>query len=82
MRLPGVPGEGKGRGGPAQVCRVQSGAVLLQGARRAARARARELLRRADSGLRLPEVQGASRCGYWMAREVIVGTPVAPGRPL
>ena len=43
------------------VCRVQSGAVLLQGPRRATPARARELLRRADSGLRLPGVRGTGR---------------------
>ena len=64
MRVPGVPGQGGGRGNTAQVCRVQSDPVLLQGPRRAAHARARELLRRADSGLRLPEVRGASRCRY------------------
>jgi ribosomal protein L16/L10AE len=64
MRVHGVPGQGKGRGDPAQVSRVQSGVVLQQGARRAAHARARESLRRADSDLRLPEVQGTSRRRY------------------
>jgi hypothetical protein len=61
MRVPGVSGEGEGRGDPAQVCRVQSGVVLLQGPRRAAFTRAREFLRRADSALRLPGVRGV--CG-------------------
>jgi hypothetical protein len=60
VRVPGVRGQGEGRGGPAQVSRVQSGVVLQQGARRAAHARARELLRRADSDLRPPGVRGAS----------------------
>ena len=63
MRVPGVPGQVQGRIGLAQVCRVQIGVVLLQGPRRAALARARELLRGADSALRLPGVQGASRRG-------------------
>jgi hypothetical protein len=61
MRLTGVRGQGEGRGGPAQVSRVQSGAVLLQGARRTAQVRAREPVRRADSNLRPLEVQEAGR---------------------
>jgi hypothetical protein len=64
MRVHGVPGQGEGRGDSAQVCRVQIGAVLLQGPRRSALARTRELLRRADSALRLPGVHGASRCRH------------------
>ena len=52
MRVPGVRGECE-RQDPAQMCRVQGLAVLRQGPRRTAQARARELLRRADSGLRL-----------------------------
>jgi hypothetical protein len=43
------------------VCRVQSGVVLLQGPRRAALARARELLRRVNPNLRLPGVRGTGR---------------------
>ena len=45
VRVPGVRGQGERRGGPTQVRRVQSGVVLQQGARCAAHARARELLR-------------------------------------
>ena len=60
VRVPGVWGQGERRGGPAQVRRVQSGVVLQQGARCAAHARAQELLRGADSGLRLAGVRGAS----------------------
>jgi hypothetical protein len=55
-----VRGQGEGRRGPAQVRRVQSGVVLQQGARRAAHARARELLRGADSDLQLTGVRGSS----------------------
>jgi hypothetical protein len=67
MRLTGVPGERRGpeaRREVQEVSRVQSGDILLQGPRRAALSRARESLRRADSDLRLSEVQGASRCRY------------------
>ena len=46
------------------MSRVQSGTVLLHGARHAAHARAQELLQRADSDLRLPEVRGTSRCRH------------------
>ncbi len=60
MRVSTVRGHGDRRGGPAQVRRVQSGVVLQQGARRAAHARAQELLRGAYSGLRLAGVRGAS----------------------
>jgi ankyrin repeat protein len=60
VRVPIVPGQGEGRGGPAQVRWVQSGVVLQQGARCATYARARELLRRADSCLQLAGVRGAS----------------------
>jgi hypothetical protein len=60
VRVPGVRGQGQGRGSPAQVSWVQSGVVLQQGARRAAHARARELLRRADSDLRPSGVRGES----------------------
>jgi hypothetical protein len=61
MRLTGVRGQGQGRGGPAQVPRMQSGVVLQQGARRAAQAGARELVQRADFYLRPLDVQKASR---------------------
>ena len=57
MRAPGVRGESEGRRDPAQMCRVQGRAVLRQKARRNAQARARELLQRADTGLRLPRVR-------------------------
>jgi hypothetical protein len=60
VRVPCVWGQGEGRGGPAQVRRVQSGVVLQQGARRAAHARAQEFLRGADSCLQLAGVRGAS----------------------
>ncbi len=60
VRVSTVRGQSEGRGGPAQVRRVQSGVVLQQGARCAAHARARELLRGADSGLQLAGVRGAS----------------------
>ena len=40
---------------------MPSDAVLLQGPRRAAPARARELLQRADANLRLPGMRGAGR---------------------
>ena len=59
-----MPGERRGpeaRRKIQKVSRVQSGDLLLQGPRRAAPVRARESVRRADSGLRLPEVQEASR---------------------
>ena len=64
MRLAGVPGE---RCGPEarrkvqEVSRLQSGDLLLQGPCCAALSRARESVRGADSDLRLPEVQKASR---------------------
>ena len=64
MRLPGVPGERRGpeaRRKVQEVSRLQGGHLLLQGPRCAAHARAREPVRRADSGLRLTEVQEASR---------------------
>jgi hypothetical protein len=60
VRVPGVWGQDEGRGGPTQVRRVQSGVVLQQGARCAAHARARELLRGAHSCLRLAGVRRAS----------------------
>jgi hypothetical protein len=63
MRPPGVPGERRGSETRLQireVSRVQSGDLLLQGARRAAPGRAREPVRRADSYVRLPNVQEAS----------------------
>jgi hypothetical protein len=67
MRVSTVRGQGERRGGPAQVRRVQSGVVLQQGARCAAHARARELLRGADSCLRIAGVRGASirACHVW-----------------
>ena len=69
MRVPGVRGQGERRRDPAQMSWVQGRAVLRQGPRHTAHGRARELLRRADSALRLsrvretrvdqlPEVQG------------------------
>jgi hypothetical protein len=61
MRLTGMRSQGEGRGGPAQVSRVQSGIILQQGARRAAPARIREPVRRADSDLLPPDVQGSSK---------------------
>ena len=60
MLLAGVPGERRGaeHRRTQEVPRVQSGVVLLQGPRRLAHVRAREeSVRRADSGLRLPEVR-------------------------
>ena len=47
--------------------RVQSGAVLLQGTRCAAHGRARESVQGADSDLRSPDVQEASRCRCQMS---------------
>ena len=64
MRVPGVRDQGEGRRGPAQVSRMQSGAVLLHNARHAAHARAQELMQRADSDLRLAGLQGTSRCRH------------------
>ena len=69
VRVPGVRGQGERRRDPAQMSRVQGRAVLRQEPRHTAHARARELLRRADSDLQLfgvretsldnlPEVQG------------------------
>jgi hypothetical protein len=60
-RLPGERREPEARQQIREVPRVQSGGILLQGARRAAPGRARELVRGADSDLRLPDVQEASR---------------------
>ena len=63
MLLAGVPGERRGAEprGTQEVPRVQSGVVLLQRPRRTAHGRARESVRGADSGLRLPEVRKTRR---------------------
>ena len=66
VRVPGVRGQGEGRD-PAQMCRVQGRVVLRQGPRHTAQARAREILRRADSDLRLPCVREA---GSYQVRTV------------
>jgi ankyrin repeat protein len=66
MRLASVSGECRGSDSREvqEMSWVQSGGVLQQGARGAALSRAREFVRRADSDLRPPEVQGASRHRY------------------
>jgi hypothetical protein len=67
MRPPGLPSKRcrpAGRQQIREVSRVQSGGVLLQGARRAAHGRARESVQGADSDLRLSDVQEASRRRY------------------
>ena len=64
MRVPRVRDQGEGRRGPAQVSRMQSGAVLLHDARHATHARAQELMQGADSDLRLAGLQGTSRCRH------------------
>ena len=60
VRVPGVRGQGKRRRDPAQMSRVQGRVVLRQEPRHTAHGRARELLRRADSALRLPRVRETS----------------------
>ena len=67
MRLTGVPGERRGpeaRREIQEVSQLQSGDLLLQGPRRTTLFRARESVWRADSDLRLPELQGACRCRH------------------
>ena len=65
MRVPGVRGQGERRRDPAQMSRVQGRVVLRQEPRHTAHGRARELLRRADSALRLPRVQATRVDQVW-----------------